>query len=73
MKGGAAGVSGFGRHGIGIAAKSRSGDLAPALSAALAAAKRLGMLSPAMEAGLEAVSEPPVLGGGRPVGSLRIG
>lgn len=65
VKGGAAGVIGFGRHGIGIAPTSRSGDFA--------AAKRLGMLSPAMETGLEAVSEPPVLGGGRPVGSLRIG
>lgn len=73
VKGGAAGIIALGRHGIGIAAKSRSGDPAPALSAAIAAADRLGLVSPAMAEGLEAVAEPPVLGGGRTVGSLRVG
>jgi len=70
VKVGAVGLIGAGRHGIGIAAKSRSGSSRNAVAALVAAARRLGLLSQAMVDGLEDVAEPPVLGGGRHVGSL---
>lgn len=70
VKVGAEGILAVARHGVGIAAKSLSGNGSVAAAAVLAAADRLGMLSPAQQAGLAEVAEPPVLGGGVRVGSL---
>lgn len=70
VKVGASGWIGAGRSGIGIAVKSHSGAANVGVAALAESARRLGMLSAVMEERLHDVMHPPVLGGGRPVGSL---
>ena len=70
VKTGAAGAIGISRHGVGIAAKARSGSSTAAVAAAAVAADRLGLVSDAMRNGLAEVIEPPIFGGGRPVGAM---
>lgn len=72
VKAGAEGAIGLSRHGIGIAAKARSGSDRAASAAAVIAADRLGMVSDAMREALTPVSEPVIFGGGRPVGAMTV-
>jgi L-asparaginase II len=72
VKAGAEGTIGLSRHGIGIAAKARSGSGAAAVAAAVIAADRLGMVSVAMSEALAGVTEPVILGGGLPVGAMTL-
>lgn len=67
---GAAGVMGLGNNGIGIATKSVAGSAAVAVAASINVASRLGLSTPAMDNALEQEAAPPVLGGGRRVGTL---
>jgi len=67
-KAGAMGLFGAGRNGVGLAARSRSGQSWAAVVALAEAARRLGLLTDAMWHGLADVVRPPVVGGGRPVG-----
>jgi L-asparaginase II len=72
VKAGAEGSIGLSRHGIGIAAKARSGSGAAAVGAAIIAADRLGLVSEAMGEALAGVTEPVIFGGGRPVGAMTL-
>jgi len=71
LKVGAQGLIGAGRHGIGLAAKSRSGDRGASVIALIAIARRLGLLSDAAYDALADVAAPPVLGGSHRVGSIQ--
>ncbi len=71
LKVGAQGLIGAGRHGIGLAVKSRSGDRDAPVVALIAMARRLGLLSDAAFYALADVAAPPVLGGRRPVGAIQ--
>jgi L-asparaginase II len=71
LKVGAQGLIGAGRHGIGLAVKSASGDRDASVVALVDMARRLGMLSDAALHALADVAAPPVLGGGRPVGAVQ--
>ncbi len=64
LKVGAAGLLAAGRNGIGIAAKSWSGDKNIAVVLLIEGARRLGLLSAAAIAALEDAARPVVLGGG---------
>lgn len=68
LKVGAAGLIAAGRNGIGIAAKSWSGDKSIAVVLLVEGARRLGLLSAAALAALEDVALPVTLGGGDPQG-----
>ena len=70
VKVGAQGAIGLGRHGVGIAAKARTGNDGAAVAAAVSAADQLGLISGAMREALSEVAEPTVFGGGRPVGTV---
>ena len=73
VKGGAQGCIGvawFG--GLGVAAKCWSGQDAPAVVGVIAALHHLGALAAYPLAMLAEVAQPPVLGGGRPVGHLQV-
>jgi L-asparaginase II len=70
VKVGAQGQIGIGRHGVGIAAKARAGASEFAVAAVIAAADDLGLLPDAMRSGLADAAEPPVMGGGVPVGNV---
>ena len=70
IKVGAEGQIGIGRHGIGIAAKADAGRPEVAVAAVIAAAGELGLISDVMLDALAAEVAPPLLGGGRPVGSF---
>ncbi len=72
VKVGAAGLVGAGRNGLGLAARSRSGDPAAAVAGLVEAARRVGLLTPAMAQALADVAAPPVVGGGRVVGGTSI-
>ena len=72
VKGGAEGSIGLSRHGVAIAAKAQSGSGGAAVAAAVIAADRLGMLSDAMRDALAVITEPVILGGGKPVGAMTI-
>jgi L-asparaginase II len=72
VKVGAEGLIGLSRHGIGLAAKSRSGRSEAAVAAVIEAARQLGLLSQAMEEELADVARPPVFGGGRVVGNMLV-
>jgi L-asparaginase II len=72
VKSGAEGSIALARQGVGIAAKSRTGNQTAAAAAALEVADRLGMLTEAMNTALEDVRTPKVVGGGRPVGSWKL-
>ncbi len=69
-KGGAEGLMVAARDGVAIATKSHGGSIAVAVQALIAVAHHLGMLSAAAYEALAAEREPPVLGGGSPVGSV---
>ena len=71
VKRGAKGVIAAGRHGIGIAVKSREGSSQIALVGLIAAMTELDLLSDAARTALAEVASPAVLGGGRRVGSLQ--
>ncbi|HDL41498.1 MAG TPA: hypothetical protein ENG98_00620, partial [Actinobacteria bacterium] len=64
LKVGAAGLLAGGRNGIGIAAKSWSGDKDIAVVLLIEGARRLGLLSAAATAALVDAARPAVLGGG---------
>lgn len=70
VKGGAEGTIAIVRHGVGIAAKARSGSGKAAAAAVVYAADELGLVSDAMLEALVPVTEPVVHGGGRPVGAM---
>ncbi|HSF85370.1 MAG TPA: asparaginase [Acidimicrobiia bacterium] len=70
-KGGAEGVLAAARHGTAIAVKSHGGSIGVAVQGAIAVANHLGLLSEAASAALAKDLEPPVLGGGRPVGAVK--
>lgn len=70
MKAGAQGLLGAGRHGIGVAVRSESGSSDIAVVAMFAVLRHLGLLSAAALDALGDVARPPVLGGGRPVGTI---
>lgn len=72
VKAGAEGAIGLSRHGVGIAAKALSGSAAAATAAAVVTADQLGLVSDAMREALNPVTEPVILGGGRPVGAMTI-
>lgn len=71
LKVGAQGLIGAGRHGIGLAVKSRSGDRRASVMALIAIARELGMLSDAALDALADVAVPPVLGGTHRVGAIQ--
>lgn len=72
VKGGAAGCVGVAlRRGLGIAVKSWDGSSLVANLGAVATLQALGGLSPPARSALDPVLCPPVLGGGRPVGSFQ--
>lgn len=70
VKVGAEGTLALARGGVGIAVKVRDGSPRATVPAAIEAARRVGMLSRTQLDALEDVRRPPVLGGGRPAGSL---
>ncbi len=70
VKVGAAGLIAAGRDGIGIAAKSHEGSASVALVALMEGIRRLALLPQVAWDALRDVARPPVLGGGRIVGSL---
>ncbi len=72
VKVGAAGLVGAARNGVGLAARSRSGDSGAAVMGLIEAARRVGLLVPAMDRALADVSAPPVMGGGRIVGRTSV-
>jgi L-asparaginase II len=73
VKGGAEGCLGVALvGGLGLAAKSWSGQRTPAVVAAVAVLDRLGLLSRHARQMLAPVSLPPVLGGGLPVGRIEV-
>ncbi|MGI9585835.1 MAG: asparaginase [Acidimicrobiia bacterium] len=69
---GAEGLFAMSREGTAIAAKSHEGNQSIAVSAALVAASTLGMMNSGAAEWLEDVSNPPVFGGGRIVGRMRL-
>jgi L-asparaginase II len=71
LKVGAQGLIGAGRHGIGLAVKSRSGDRQASVMALIAMARELGMLSDAALDALADVAVPPVMGGRQRVGAIQ--
>jgi L-asparaginase II len=72
VKYGAEGSIALVREGVGIAAKSRSGDRDATAAAALEVADKLGMLTDAMNGALKDVRNPAVIGGDRPVGAWEL-
>ncbi len=70
IKAGAQGLIGAGRHGVGVAVRSESGDGDIAVLALIAVAAKLGLLSPAALDALSDTSAPAVLGGGTAVGTI---
>lgn len=70
IKAGAQGLIGAGRHGIGIAVRSESGNEDVAVLALIAAASELGLLSTAALDGVADAAAPAVLGGGTAVGTI---
>jgi len=72
VKGGAQGCLGVAWYGgLGIAAKSWTGDPEPAVIGVIEALRRLGILPDYPAEMLEPTARPPVTGGGRPVGTLQ--
>ncbi len=69
-KGGAEGLMAAGRNGVGLAVKSVDGSLRIAVIGLVEIARRLGLLSAAALEALAGDAAPPVLGGGRPVGTV---
>ncbi len=72
VKDGAEGSIALVRQGVGIAAKSRSGNKVAAAAAVLEVAARLGLLTDAMNEALEDVRSPAVIGADRAVGSWEL-
>ena len=70
LKRGAQGLIAAGRHGVGIAVRSRSGSSSVAMVALIDVMKRLDLLSDAALTALEDIATPALLGGGRRVGAL---
>jgi len=71
-KGGAEGLFVMGRQGVAIATKSHEGDSDIAVAAGLETASTLGLMDRGATEWLEDVKSPPVFGGGRIVGRLRL-
>lgn len=72
-KGGAMGCIGLAhRSGLGVAAKGWGGQIEAAIVGVIEVLRRLGLLPDHPLRALAAVAAPPVLGGGRPVGSLEV-
>ena len=73
VKGGAQGSIGLGmlEHGLGFAAKSWTGVSAAAVVGLIELMDGVGVIPEYQRSRLEPLARPPVLGGGRPVGSLR--
>ena len=72
VKGGAQGLIGAGRHGVGVAAKSHEGNVEIAIAAMMEVIRRVGLLSQAAADDLVDVARIPVLGGGRQVGTIEL-
>jgi L-asparaginase II len=73
VKGGAQGCIGLGmlEHGVAFAAKSWTGIEGPAVIGIIELMDQLGLIPPYQRAQLESIARPAVIGGGRPVGTLR--
>ncbi len=71
LKAGAQGLLGAGRHGVGVAVRSEAGSGDIAVVGAIAVMAHLGLLSDAAIDALTEVAAPPVLGGGRTVGTTQ--
>lgn len=71
MKGGAQGLLGGGRNGVGIAVRSEAGSGQIAVVAFIEVASRLGLLSEAAQQALAEDAAPAVLGHGRQVGTIQ--
>ena len=71
VKGGAQGLIGAGRNGIGLAAKSHEGNVDITIVALVEATRQVGLLSAVATEALADVAAIPVLGGGRTVGTIR--
>ncbi|MBU1494363.1 MAG: asparaginase [Actinobacteria bacterium] len=73
VKGGAMGCVGVAHQsGVGIAAKCWSGDFEVAVVGAIEMMRHLGLLPDYPQRQLAEVANPPVLGGGRPVGAFEV-
>lgn len=74
VKGGAMGCIGAGwlEGDIGVAVKNWTGQSRPAMVGLIAMLERLGLLSTHPRSRLAAIASPPVLGGGEPVGRLKV-
>ena len=73
VKGGAMACIGIAHgSGVGIAAKCWSGQMEPAVMGIIVMMRRLGLLAGHPAEMLAQVANPPVLGGGRPVGSFEV-
>lgn len=70
VKRGAMGIIAAGRHGLGMAVKSRDGSARVALIGLISVMRSFGMLSDVALGALEDVAAPPVFGGGRRVGTV---
>ncbi len=70
LKRGAQGILAAGRHGLGVAVKSREGRTSVAVVGLIAVMRHLGLLSDAALSDLTDVASPIVYGGGRAVGAI---
>lgn len=70
MKSGAQGLLAAGRNGVGIATKAEDGSQWVSVMAMMEVMRRLATLSQTALDALDEVAQPPVLGGGRPVGRV---
>jgi L-asparaginase II len=72
LKIGAQGLIGAGRHGVGIAVKAHDGSASAAAMGMMEMIRHLGLLPTVAEEALADVTQPPVLGGGEPVGAMTL-
>ena len=71
-KTGAEGIFAMSRNGVSIVAKAEGGASDIATAACLAVARTIGSIPRGTEEWLADVANPPVIGGGRPVGALEL-
>jgi L-asparaginase II len=72
LKVGAQGLIGAGRDGLGLAVKAHDGSASAAAMGMIEMIRHLGLLPPVAQHALADVAQPPVLGGGEPVGAMTL-
>lgn len=72
VKIGAQGLIGAGRHGVGLAVKAHDGSASAAAMGMMEMIRHLGLLPTVAQQALADVAQPPVLGGGEPVGAISL-